>query len=163
MVWGGRQSTMIGDTCCEKTIQWVNYWYCSLVRSAESHSVTIPTWELFFYHVCFILGCDFVGEYTKNTQINKSPFSVSANVFSFAHRRMCICPKRVGCFGSSTRFQMRKVVGKWYEWYRFCKKIMSLVYAKISDDIGMCFMCALRVSTCECRVCSSAVSRYLMY
>jgi hypothetical protein len=22
------------------------------------------------------------------------------------------CPKRVGCFGSSTRFQMRKVVGK---------------------------------------------------
>ena len=27
---------------------------------------------------------------------------------------------------------------------------MSLVYAKISDDIGMCFMCASRVSTCEC-------------
>jgi hypothetical protein len=23
-----------------------------------------------------------------------------------------VCPKRVGCFGSSTRFQMRKVVGK---------------------------------------------------
>ncbi len=62
------------------------------------------------------------------------------------------CPKHVGCFGSSTRFQMRKVVGKWYEWYRFCKKIMSLVYAKISDDIGMCFMCASRVSTCECSV-----------
>jgi len=36
------------------------------------------------------LGCDFVGEYT-NTQINKSLFSVSANVFSFAHRLMCIC------------------------------------------------------------------------
>jgi hypothetical protein len=62
-----------------------------------------------------------------------------------------LCPKRVGCFGSSTRFQMRKVVGKWY---RFCKKIMSLVYAKKSDDIGMCFMCASRVSTCECSVCS---------
>ncbi len=31
-----------------------------------------------------VLGCDFVGEYT-NTQIiyYKSPFSVSANVFSF--------------------------------------------------------------------------------
>ena len=25
---------------------------------------------------------------------------------------------------------------------------MSLVYAKISDDIGTCFMCASRVSTC---------------
>ena len=35
-------------------------------------------------------GCDFVGEYT-NTQINKSPFFVSANVFSFAHRLMRIC------------------------------------------------------------------------
>ena len=40
---------------------------------------------------------------------------------------------------------------------------MSLVYAKISDDIGMRFMCASRVSTCECSVCSSVVSRYLMY
>jgi hypothetical protein len=70
------------------------------------------------------------------------------------------CPKRVGCFGSSTRFQMRKVVGKWY---RFCKKIMSLVYAKKNDDIGMCFVCVSRVSTCECSVCSSVVSRYLMY
>ncbi len=74
-----------------------------------------------------------------------------------------VCPKRVGCFGSSTRFQMRKVVGKWYEWYRFCKKIMSLVYAKKSDDIGMCFMCASRVSICKCSVCSVLVSRYLMY
>ena len=43
------------------------------------------------------------------------------------------------------------------------KKIMSLVYAKKSDDIGMCFMCASRVSTCECSVCSALVSRYLMY
>jgi hypothetical protein len=29
---------------------------------------------------------------------------------------------------------------------------MSLVYPKISDEIGVCFMCASRVSTCECSV-----------
>jgi len=40
---------------------------------------------------------------------------------------------------------------------------MSLVYAKKSDEIGMCFMCASRVSTCECNVCGTVVSRYLMY
>ena len=28
------------------------------------------------------------------------------------------------------------------------KKIMSLVYAKNSDEIRVCFMCASRVSTC---------------
>ena len=27
----------------------------------------------------------------------------------------------------------------------------------------MCFMCASRVSTCECSVCGTVVSRYLMY
>ena len=29
---------------------------------------------------------------------------------------------------------------------------MSLVYAKKSDEIGLCFMCASRVSTCDCNV-----------
>ena len=36
----------------------------------------------------------------------------------------------------------------------FDKKIMSLVYAKISENFGMCFMYASPVSTCECSVCS---------
>jgi hypothetical protein len=36
-----------------------------------------------------------------------SGISLGFDVVSFCH-----CPKRVGCFGSSTRFQMRKVVGK---------------------------------------------------
>ena len=57
---------------------------------------TVPQWP--FVNLCIrirakeitALGCDFVGEYT-NTQINKSPFFVSANVFSFAHRLMRIC------------------------------------------------------------------------
>jgi len=26
------------------------------------------------------------------------------------------CPKRLDCFGSSTRFRKRKIVGKWCEW-----------------------------------------------
>jgi hypothetical protein len=48
------------------------------------------------------------------------------------------CPKRVGCFGYNTDFLKRK--GS-IEWYRFDKKIMSLFYAKNSDEIG----CALHV------------------
>ena len=46
-------------------------------------------WQLFLWGMFRCVrtsGCDYVGEYKKNTQICKSPFSVSANVFSFAHR-----------------------------------------------------------------------------
>jgi len=48
------------------------------------------------------------------------------------------CPKRVGSFGCSTDFLMRRLVRSDI---RFCKKIMSLNYAKKSDEIG----CVLRV------------------
>jgi hypothetical protein len=51
------------------------------------------------------------------------------------------CPKRVGSFGYSTDFLMRRLVRNGI----FCKKIMSLVYAKKSDEIGcvfrVCFAC----------------------
>jgi hypothetical protein len=50
--------------------------------------------------------------------------------------------KRVGSFGYSTDFLMRRSVRSDI---RFCKKIMSLVYAKKSDEIGcvlrVCFAC----------------------
>jgi hypothetical protein len=48
------------------------------------------------------------------------------------------CPKCVGSFGCSTDFLMRRSVKSDI---RFCKKIMCLVYAKKSDEIG----CVLRV------------------
>ena len=52
------------------------------------------------------------------------------------------CPKRVGSFGYSTDFLIRRSVRSDI---RFCKKIMSLVYAKKSDEIGcvlrVCFAC----------------------
>ena len=54
------------------------------------------------------------------------------------------CPKRVGSFGSSTRFLTRNESESDID---SDKKIMSLFYAKKSDEIGMCFMCASRVST----------------
>jgi hypothetical protein len=53
------------------------------------------------------LGCDFVVEYT-NKQINKSPFSVSANVFSFAHRLMCICLDRKVILLANTQIHITK-------------------------------------------------------
>jgi hypothetical protein len=52
-------------------------------------------------------GCDFVVEYT-NKQINKSPFSVSANVFSFAHRLMCICLDRKVILLANTQIHITK-------------------------------------------------------
>jgi hypothetical protein len=40
-----------------------------------------------------LVNCSFgnLKIHKKYTKINKSPFSVSANVFSFAHRLMCPC------------------------------------------------------------------------
>jgi len=57
--------------------------------------------------MCALKGCDFVGEYT-NTQINKSPFFASANVFSFAHRLMHICLVRKVVLFVNTQIHITK-------------------------------------------------------
>ena len=44
----------------------------------------------------------------------------------------------------------------------FDKKIMSLVYAKKSDEIGMCFMCASRVGMVQANVGQKRLKRNIL-
>jgi hypothetical protein len=74
----------------------------------------------------------------------KNSFSHSVDfpaLFFLTMQATSLCPKHVGSFGYSTDFLMRRSVRS----DRYCKKIMSLVYAKKSDEIGcvlrVCFAC----------------------
>ena len=87
-----------------------------------------------FTNLCFpsVLGCGFVGEYT-NTQIYKSLFSVSANVFPFAHRLKCICFVQKVVLLANSKIYITKMTRILFE---------TAIVAKMTPHVGI--SCKLR-------------------
>jgi hypothetical protein len=69
-----------------------------------------------------------------DTQIHKWPFSVSANVFSFAHRLMCICLVRKVVLLVNTQIH----ITKWPKFYRCICKFLFVAQINVPGGTSIC-------------------------